>query len=244
MRHIAIIYKHARPEAAGLAEELRPGWRAIRSEVTLQENIDTSDLRCSYPRIQHSGDRGRRGGARRGRNLPECCSLSCKTIPSRWSASTSEDWDFSLKSALRLAFDGIKEILDGHFEIEERMRLQVLIRREGEDIFSQSVLNDVVISKGALARILDLKTTIDGRYLTHYRADGLIVSTPTGSTAYNLSAGGPDRLSDHQRDHPHSHLPVRADQPAHYPSSARHHPGGVERSGQTCDAHLRWAGWL
>jgi NAD+ kinase len=88
-------------------------------------------------------------------------------------------------------FQEIEAILEGRFEIEERMRLEVLIRREGEDIFSQSVLNDVVISKGALARILDLKTMIDGRYLTHYRADGLIVSTPTGSTAYNMSAGGP-----------------------------------------------------
>ncbi len=71
------------------------------------------------------------------------------------------------------------------------MALQVSVRREGKEIFSHRVLNDAVINKGALARIIDLHATIDGHFLTHYRGDGLIICTPTGSTAYNISAGGP-----------------------------------------------------
>jgi NAD+ kinase len=90
-----------------------------------------------------------------------------------------------------MCFRDLEEILAGKYEVEERMRLQVSIQRGRREILRQTVLNDVVINKGALARIVDLKATIDGRYLTNYRADGLIVATPTGSTAYNLSAGGP-----------------------------------------------------
>lgn len=82
-------------------------------------------------------------------------------------------------------------ILPGKFEVEERMILTVALIRAGETIWQENVLNDAVINKGALARIAELSTWIDGENLTTYRADGLIVSTPTGSTAYTLSAGGP-----------------------------------------------------
>ena len=190
MRHIAIIYKHARPEAASLAEELRVWLESRQVRVSLQENIDTSEFCRSYSRITIpttvdavvvlGGD---------GTFLSVARSLEDLTIP--LVGINLGGLGFLTEISTTSCFEEIKEILDGHFEIEERVRLQVSIQREGEEIFSQSVLNDVVISKSALARILDLKTTIDGRYLTHYRADGLIVSTPTGSTAYNLSAGGP-----------------------------------------------------
>jgi NAD+ kinase len=71
------------------------------------------------------------------------------------------------------------------------MRLKVDVIRDGEPIYSETVLNDVVINKGVLARLAHLKTSIDGKHITDYRADGLIISTPTGSTAYSLAAGGP-----------------------------------------------------
>lgn len=82
-------------------------------------------------------------------------------------------------------------ILEGRFTTVPRMRLRVRVLRSGETAVDESVLNDIVINKGALARLARIQTYIDDRYLTTYRADGLILATPTGSTAYSLAAGGP-----------------------------------------------------
>lgn len=87
--------------------------------------------------------------------------------------------------------DVAEAILADHFTIRAQMRLQVRAFREGVEISRASAFNDVVINKGALARLARIRTHIDGQFLTEYRADGLIVATPTGSTAYSLAAGGP-----------------------------------------------------
>ena len=82
-------------------------------------------------------------------------------------------------------------ILEGKYTVSRRMMLSVTVRRRGDEIYQISVLNDAVITKDALARIIDIETYVGDEYLTTYRADGLILSTATGSTGYSLSAGGP-----------------------------------------------------
>jgi NAD+ kinase len=85
----------------------------------------------------------------------------------------------------------LEQLVAGELEVSERLRLDVTICRDGAEIAHYRVLNDLVINKGALARIIDMEAWVDDTYLTTFKADGLIVATPTGSTAYNLAAGGP-----------------------------------------------------
>ena len=85
----------------------------------------------------------------------------------------------------------VEMMIDGRIDLETRIMLEAKVLRKGEAVCRFQVLNDVVINKRTLARIIDLDVSIDGEFLTTFRADGLIISTPTGSTAYNLSAGGP-----------------------------------------------------
>ncbi len=88
-------------------------------------------------------------------------------------------------------YQALERVFSGQYIIEERLMLNASVVRHGERITGYTTLNDVVINKGALARIIELETSVNNRYVTTFRSDGLIVSTPTGSTAYCLSAGGP-----------------------------------------------------
>jgi NAD+ kinase len=88
-------------------------------------------------------------------------------------------------------FPALEAIIGGQYEIDPRVMLETELIREKKAIASGRVLNDVVINKAALARIIQSEVRLNGLYVNSFRSDGLIVATPTGSTAYNLSAGGP-----------------------------------------------------
>lgn len=88
-------------------------------------------------------------------------------------------------------FDTLAEVLDGEFEEEDRLLLDTSIVRQEKTIFSACALNDVVVSKGASGRVIEFGVRIDGEFVYSQRSDGLVIATPTGSTAYALSAGGP-----------------------------------------------------
>ncbi len=88
-------------------------------------------------------------------------------------------------------FPALEAILAGTYEVDSRVMLRAGHFRDDELLAQGRVLNDVVINKAALARIIEIEVELDGQFVNSFRSDGLIISTPTGSTAYNLSAGGP-----------------------------------------------------
>jgi len=107
-------------------------------------------------------------------------------------------------------YPALEETLAGHYPASERVLLDVELYRGGKVIDKQRVLNEAVINKGALARMIEVVLVIDGDFVCRYRADGLIVATPTGSTAYSLSAGDPSCGRRWERSH-HSDLSAHAE---------------------------------
>ena len=93
--------------------------------------------------------------------------------------------------AMDEAMPALEYVVRGEYEIEKRTMLDWQVLRDGDQVGAGTALNDIVLNKSALARIIDIDCWVGSHYVTGYRADGLIIATPTGSTAYNLSAGGP-----------------------------------------------------
>ncbi|MCH8157775.1 MAG: NAD(+)/NADH kinase [Nitrospinae bacterium] len=98
---------------------------------------------------------------------------------------------FLTEVSLQELYPSLENVLAGKFDVEHRMLLNARLWRNDKKVGDHNVLNDVVINKGVVARVVNLQVLVDGQYMTSYRADGLIIATPTGSTAYSLSAGGP-----------------------------------------------------
>jgi len=94
-----------------------------------------------------------------------------------------------------IAFDGYQNVLSpmlhGDFEDDRRWMMQAQVMRDGHCVFKATAMNDVVVNRGATSGMVELRVEVDGRFVANQRADGLIIASPTGSTAYALSAGGP-----------------------------------------------------
>ena len=88
-------------------------------------------------------------------------------------------------------YPALEGVLEGRYEFEDRRLLRAVVRRKGRPDVTADVLNDVVITKAGPSRIIEVDVAVDGAFVSSFRADGIIVSSPTGSTAYNLAAGGP-----------------------------------------------------
>jgi NAD+ kinase len=197
MKRIGIIAKQNKPEAVPIVRNLMEWLQPKKIEVYIEEEME--NLLTPHPP---------------GTNLYV---VEKKEIPSHAEMIIVLGGDGTLLSVARLVGDRevpilgvnlgglgflteitleelyrvLERVIQGDFVTNERVVLNAAVIRRGERLAEFVVLNDAVINKGALARIIDLEATINGEYLTTFKSDGLIISTPTGSTAYSLSAGGP-----------------------------------------------------
>lgn len=190
MKRIGIICKAGKPEPVEIVRDLLPWLRERGAEVFVDAETAVAlgiegHSRARIPDLSEvvvvfGGD---------GTMLSVARLLREKEIPIL--GINLGGLGFITEVQKRDTYKALERVLTGDCSCEERLMLTADVIRNGERIAGYTALNDVVINKGALARIVDLETFVDNAYVTKFRADGLIVSTPTGSTAYCLSAGGP-----------------------------------------------------
>lgn len=190
MKKIGIISKIGDPEAVRIVQGLLPWLRGKGCEVYLDSDMATVIRAAGYHRTEIpdmvecilvlGGD---------GTMLSVARLVGNKGIPIL--GINTGGLGFLTAVQRDDLYAVLEKVIAEKCPVEGRMMLNACVLRHSECIAEYLVVNDVVVNKGALARIIDLETYIDGQYVATFKADGLILSTPTGSTAYALSAGGP-----------------------------------------------------
>ena len=191
MKRVGIIAKPHKPEVRTVLQELLPWLEARGVEPVL--DVDTAGL-AGMPDGQGKADLPGLvdlllvlGGD--GTLLSVARLVGARDVPIL--GVSLGGLGFLTEVTLEEIYQTLDAVFQGTYEVSQRILLSVTVHRQGERIAEYVALNDAVINKGALARMIELETHIDGQYVTTFRADGLILSTPTGSTAYCLAAGGP-----------------------------------------------------
>ncbi len=190
IRTVGVFLKPGQPQAAGVVRELEKGLAERGLVVRLDEEAGAVAGREGASRERVAADADLLlvlGGD--GTLLDVARKAGTRDVPIL--AANLGTLGFLSAVGVQDLDDALERSLAGRMQVEERMRLEVRLQRAGRGEGPWLALNDAVITKGALARIIDLTTRADDEDVTTYHADGLIVSTPTGSTAYSLSAGGP-----------------------------------------------------
>lgn len=188
MQTLAIVAKKDKPEAAALAAQLRERYPqlTILGDRALAHTLN-------WPRVEDRELAARAdlvvvlGGD--GTLIYAARLLAGSGVPIL--GVNLGSLGFMTEVPVEDLFTTLDGVLLGRFQVDSRMKLTCRLIRGGRTLIEDEILNDVVINKGALARIADHETSIDGVPITTYKADGVILATPTGSTAYSLSAGGP-----------------------------------------------------
>jgi len=176
VRSVVVVTKPKQHEIARVARELVEWFKGKKIEASLTpEAASKADLA-----VVVGGD---------GTLLAAVRLLGDRQIPIL--AINHGGLGFLTEVTLDEMYPAIERVLAGHFIAERRMMMDIAVSGATRRLAAYRALNDVVINKGTLSRMIELEARVDGQYVSKFRADGLIVATPTGSTAYNLSASGP-----------------------------------------------------
>jgi NAD+ kinase len=179
-RRIGIVHKQSSPEAAACAASAAQHLRERGLEVTLDE---AESARSAELVLVLGGD---------GTLIHAAGILEGRPVPIL--GVNMGSLGFLTEVPQPELYQALDHVLSGRAEVSERMKLRVHLHRHGsadEKVVDSEVLNDAVIAKATLSRMAEFEATCAGKYLTTYKADGIIVATPTGSTAYSLAANGP-----------------------------------------------------
>ena len=196
IRRIGVVSKPDREEIPGLLRTLADWCSARNAELAVD---------CT------SGDYLGRADGRPRDDLPDGCDLivvlggdgtllsAARAVGDRQIpllAVNLGGLGFMMTTGPDELLSALDSVSDSGLDVDSRLVLEARLVRDGADIDRFFALNDIVVSNGPVARLLHLEAYADGRYVCEYRSDGLILSTPTGSTAYSLSAGGPVMAPD------------------------------------------------
>ena len=188
IRTVGLVVKRDRPRAARLARRMMT-WlarRRVRVLVDAEANVPGAAARSKDALVREADLLVVLGG---DGTLLSIARRTSRRVPIL--GVNMGELGFLTEVAEREAMPMLDQVLAGRFELDRRMTLSTAVTRGTQVARRSRALNDVVITNGALARIIEFTVSVDGLLLATYRADGVIVATPTGSTAYSLSAGGP-----------------------------------------------------